>query len=363
MTFVHVRSTRSPRRPRHTRLTSALLLAVTMLTLEASSVGTASASGPPASSSSEAGTGHSAADLVEPSASSGCPSRACSSVLAAVAGAAKIKTLPANLTPQLQNAESDLSVPPGGTCGSLGIGGLEPQYEPCTWGSSQAPTKIVLLGESHAWQWSTPVESIAQKNGDAFALVYHAACNVVLTAASLPVQGVVGQAPSGAVCVQWLKAALKWIVDYKPQMVIVATVNGFDTVQQENTYLKGLQEVFAELQAPGRRLVMLRDMPLPTQDGPTCLAAHESNVQACSSPEPTAVETLVRYHSYDRQTAVLERFHPTYVDVIPWFCSKSVCPAVIGNFEVYQDPFHATTTYAEHLAPVLAVALGLGPTS
>jgi SGNH domain (fused to AT3 domains) len=339
------------------RLAGTVVAALALLTLGAGS-GAASASSP--ASASAAGTGESSADLAEPSASSGCPSTACSSVLAEVAGAAKIKTLPANLTPQLQNAESDLSRPPGGKCGNLGLAGVEPEYEPCTWGSSQAATKIVLLGESHAWQWSTPIESIAQKNGDSFALLYHASCNVVPTAGSLPVQGIVGQAPPGAVCAQWTEAALKWINAYKPQVVIVATLNGFDTEQHETAYLKGLREDFQALKAPGRRLIMLRDMPLPNPTVPQCLAAHESDVQACSGSEPVAVQNLLRFHSYDRQAALLSRLGASVVNVIPWFCTTRICPAVIGNFEVYEDPYHATTTYAEHLAPVLAVALGLG---
>lgn len=339
-----------------------LALSFAMVASAATSTVSAAASRAKSSSKSAAGSGQTSSDLASPSASSGCPSKACSSVLKAVAAAAKIETLPANLTPKLQDAESDIHVPPGGTCGSLGISGVSPNYEPCTWNSSGS-SKIVLLGESHAWQWSTPIETVAQNNGEAFALLYHSSCNVVLTAASLPVQGAVGQAPSGSECVQWLKAALKWIVAYKPQMVIVTTVNGFDVPKQESTYLKGLHEVFQRLHAPGRRLVMLQDMPLPGQSGPQCLAAHESHVQSCSTSEPDAVKTLLRYKSFARQISTLKPLGASFVNVIPWFCTKKICPAVIGNYEVYQDPFHATTTYAEHLAPVMAVALGLKSTS
>ncbi len=88
--------------------------------------------------------------------------------------------------------------------------------------------QIVLLGESHAWMWSIPIESIAESHGDSFALLYHSACNVMPTAGSLPVQGAVGQAPSGAQCAQWTKAAISWINAYKPQVVILTTVGGFD---------------------------------------------------------------------------------------------------------------------------------------
>ena len=358
---------RRSRRPKSMtiRVLLGIVASTFMVTLSAtlpSSAASSASSTSPASAAN--GTGQSASDLAAPSASSGCPSVACSSVLAEVAAATKIKSLPSNLTPTLQDAQSDLHVPPGGTCGTLGIPGLSPMYEPCTYGSSRSPTRIVLLGESHAWMWSTPIESIAQNNGDAFALLYHSACNVVLTASSLPVQGAVGQAPSGAQCAQWLRAAMTWINAYKPQIVIVTTVNGFDTPQQESTYLKGLHEVFEGLRAPGRRLIMLGDIPLPAQNGPECLAAHESDVQSCSTPEPAAVNYIfLRNKSYVREAATLRTVGASLVDVIPWFCTKSVCPAVIGSYEVYQDQFHATSTYAAHLTSVMATALGFSPTS
>ena len=39
----------------------------------------------------------------------------------------------------------------------------------------------------------------------------------------------------------------------------------------------------------------------------------------------------------------------------------SQCPQVIGNFDVYQDPYHLTSSYADYLSPVLGIALGLVP--
>lgn len=341
------------------RVLLGIVVSTSLLALSATSPGSAAILG---SSASAAGTGQSASDLAEPSASSGCPSAACSSVLAEVAAATKITSLPSNLTPSLQDAASDLRVPTGGTCGTLGIPGVPSIYEPCTYGSSGSATKIVLLGDSHAWMWSIPIESIAQSDGDSFALLYHSSCNVVLTAGSLGVNGVVGQAPPGAQCAQWTKAAISWINAYKPQVVILAPTAGFPTAQLESTYLKGLREDFQELKAPGRRLIMLPDPPEPAQDPPDCLAAHESNVQACNASESADVDWLFIHNSnYVRERATLKTVGASLLDDIPWFCTKSVCPEVIGNYEVYQDSFHATSTYAAHLSQVLAVALGLSP--
>ncbi|MGO9857043.1 MAG: SGNH hydrolase domain-containing protein [Acidimicrobiales bacterium] len=112
-------------------------------------------------------------------------------------------------------------------CGSLQIPGLDPKYEPCVYGSPKATSRIVLLGDSHAWQWSTSVASIAQRRGASFGLLYHAACVVTLTSASLPPNGPPGGSqPSGQVCKEWTEAALKWIHGFDPQTVIVAAYSG-----------------------------------------------------------------------------------------------------------------------------------------
>jgi len=49
--------------------------------------------------------------------------------------------------------------------------------------------------------------------------------------------------------------------------------------------------------------------------------------------------------------------HASYIYVVPWLCTTTICPAVIGKYEVYEDPYHITTTYGDYLAPVLQNAL------
>ncbi|MGO9857044.1 MAG: hypothetical protein ACLPYY_18635 [Acidimicrobiales bacterium] len=36
---------------------------------------------------------------------------------------------------------------------------------------------------------------------------------------------------------------------------------------------------------------------------------------------------------------------------------------MIGNYEVYEDPFHLTSSFADYLSPLLGIALGLLPAS
>ena len=334
---------------RHWRIITCLVTAVVGITVATTAT----------SASSFASSPDSPAGLAAPGADSGCPSAACSAVVAAVAAGTRLKTLPGDLTPSLANAASDLLVPPGGVCGSLQIPGLDPKYEPCVYGSPKATSRIVLLGDSHAWQWSTSVASIAQRIGASFGLLYHSACVVTLTSASLPPNGPPGGSePSGQVCKQWTEAALKWINGFDPQTVIVVAYSG-DTPSQQPVYAKGIVELFHQIEAPGRQLILLGQDPDNYTGGPDCLAAHESNISQCNVPVSKAVIPV----ALEAQQKAASQVHAKFVNVTPWICSKSECPQVIGNYEVYEDPFHLTSSFANYLSPVLGIALGLFPAS
>jgi hypothetical protein len=140
-------------------------------------------------------------------------------------------------------------------------------------------------------------------------------------------------------------------------MVIIAgSENG--TPSTQSIYRSGLVELFAHLRAPGRQFVLLGQNPgMSPSGGPSCLAAHQSAVQACSTPESQAVVP----YEMDTEQEAANQVHAKFINVIPWLCTKNVCPQVIDNFEVYEDPYHFTSTYANYLSPVLQVALGLSP--
>jgi len=291
-----------------------------------------------------------------PGPSSGCPSMACASVLTSVADGVKTRILPAKLTPTLVTAASDLTVPQGGSCVSLGIPGLETNWEPCTWQSpaGSAAPKVVLLGESHAWQWSTSVASIAASSAYSFGLIYHAACFISLTDLHLQVDNDTSDAADAPVaCHTWLEAAIKWVNSYDPQVVIVAAQPSWGN--DEATFLKGLAEVFEALKAPGRRFALIGGVPKLGQldVGAPCLAAHQRNVQACGAPYQNAVDIT----GIEGEISLAREVGAEYVNDIPWLCTTKMCPAVIGSYEVYEDQAHITSTYADYLTPVLKAAL------
>ena len=53
----------------------------------------------------------------------------------------------------------------------------------------------------------------------------------------------------------------------------------------------GLEQSISSITSPGTKKVVWGDIPYLAQAGPDCLAAHQSDVQACSTPASQAVLT------------------------------------------------------------------------
>jgi len=309
----------------------------------------------PSSTTSGSSSTSAALDVSSPGASSGCPSSACTAVVALVAAAPQIHAVPPNLQPPIQDAPHDLQVPAGGQCVPLvaGITGSDVcQY--ATGSSASAPT-LVLFGDSHAWMWSTAMATVARQAGYNMDLIYKASCHLPLVDFANTPGGA-----SNAQCAQWKQAAVDWINKSNPSLVIATTgdhaiATAAGPPMSQATYSKGLAALLAKISKAGRHIVVLGDIPELSQDGPTCLAAHESNVSACSTSTSQAVPAANQQAEADAAS----QSGASFVYVIPWLCTAATCPAVIGKYGVYQDQFHITSTYANSLADVLQNALGL----
>jgi hypothetical protein len=114
----------------------------------------------------------------------------------------------------------------------------------------------------------------------------------------------------------------------------------------------GLQQTLSMISAPNVQKVVVGDMSYLAKSAPDCLAANVDNVQACSTPEASAV--LGKFDVAESQAAAATGAH--YINVIPWFCS-STCTPIVGNILVYSDYGHISETFSAYLSGALASAL------
>jgi hypothetical protein len=159
------------------------------------------------------------------------------------------------------------------------------------------------------------------------------------------------QARPYAECDAWHAWAIAEINRLKPSIFMVTNETGY-RVTAGGTLKDGLVKTLQSVTSPGTQKMVLGDIPYLQVDGPDCLAAHMGDVQACSTPEPAAINVAGR----QAEMAGAAAASATYIDVVPWFCS-SVCTAVVGNMIINDDQQHVDKTYAGYLTGAMQAAI------
>jgi hypothetical protein len=124
----------------------------------------------------------------------------------------------------------------------------------------------------------------------------------------------------------------------------------------DQMWTTGWLSTIGQITADGTRLVMISDTPWPIRGVVDCLSEHPHEIDRCARSVARAV------NQGRRRVMVAEaasRAGVVVIDPLPWFCTATICPAVVGNTLVYKDGSHMTTAYAEALAPVLGTRLPL----
>jgi hypothetical protein len=229
----------------------------------------------------------------------------------------------------------------------------------CTYGGGAL--RVALVGNSHAGQWLPALQLLAEQHRWAVTTFLTQQCNA--TDAELYFNTV----EKTANCL----AYGKWVMDEtsgsKFDLVITsqrqsAPTRGDTFATTPGPATAGYRSYLARWQASGATILVLQDTPYPgtTVDYvPDCLAEHASDREVCDGTPTTwyGIDPL-----YD---AAAELQLPRLINqaTSQWFCTATLCPAVIGSVVVYADRSHMTATYARSLAPYLyapiATALGL----
>lgn len=294
-------------------------------------------------------------DFSVPAAASGCPSKECSDILNMVAEGAKTDVIPADLTPSVAESAKAISVPPGGECSQLPLPGMKEAWQPCIYPTGAKPDAplIVVIGDSQAWMWSTGVVDIAKSLGYRAAAVHHAGCHMPDVTFPTTSAGVTDED-----CRAWKDAAINWVNQQKPSVVLVASgySNGFNTLTVDD-YVEGYVANLRKLAMPERKVFVMGDVPRPRQDPPRCLAANGSSALRCATRTRKAAPVDQQQAAFD----AAQKAQAGYVNLTPLACTAEICPAISGNYAVYQNQYHFTTAYVHVLAPVVGRVLDLVP--
>jgi len=280
-----------------------------------------------------------------------------------VATGAQITRLPEHLTPTLDAAPADVSRAGADGCLLDFTTSVPAAPSACTYGEKAASRTVVLFGDSHAGMWLPAFDEAAKASGRRLVLIAKSACPAAAMTMWNPQLG-----RTYRECDQWRQRAEQQITQLHPDQVVL-TGNGSgitrsdagraSTTKLDTYWQRGLVATLAALRPAADRLEVLGDIPALSQDPPSCLFAHRSDVRACKEVRSQAVN--IAHDTMEQRTAAEQR--AGYLDVLPWLCTDTACPAVIGPGGttgadvVYYNQFHITATYARHLSGVVGRAL------
>jgi hypothetical protein len=269
-----------------------------------------------------------------------------------IAASVHAPAVPANLTPTLARAGKDKPQLYRDLC-SGAFDDAEVKT-PCAYGDLSSATTVVLFGDSHAGHWFPALERIALQRGWKLVVLIKSACSAA--DALIYIDALKRQFDE---CTRWRTAAWKRIRALRPAKVIMAStaeggeilhVSGDQDVAWTNAWTTSIDAV----SGPGTQVYYVNDTPWHGHVVPDCLSAHLDDPQWCARSRADAILLPKR-----RQLVIAAaRAHGArIIDPLPWFCTATQCPLIIGNVLVYKDRHHVTTVYSRLLAPLLSAQL------
>lgn len=230
------------------------------------------------------------------------------------------------------------------------VGRSELTSGPCAYGPKSAPTRVVLLGDSHANQFFPALQRIGARNDWRLVGLTKQGC---APGAALVNNGRLGREYTE--CEEWREYALQRIEQDPPDMVVVSTATYYSVVEdgekvqgRENQAIleAAYRSTLERLEATGAKVVVIRDIPHSRFDVSDCVSDSLDSLQDCAFPYEDR-----RNLRKDFDVRAAERLEGVeIVDVDPVLCPDDLCRAVIGDVIVYRGTNHVTASFARTLA-------------
>ena len=215
--------------------------------------------------------------------------------------------------------------------------------------------QVALVGNSHAGQWLPALQVLAKQHGWTITTFLASQCN----ATDAPLEFYSSVKTAGCL------AYGAWVLDQTGGKAfdLVVTSERQSVHTQGDSWsatlpaaTAGYSSYLQKWSAARTNVLILRDSPFPgrtVQSVPDCLAQHPTDQTACAgTPDSWRwIDPLF--------VAATSLGLPgmSTLDVTSFFCTPTVCPAVIGSVVTYFDGSHMTATYARSVAPFLDVEI------
>lgn len=226
-------------------------------------------------------------------------------------------------------------------------------FKACTYGARKAKRTVVLVGDSKAAQWFTPVNAMAKRAGWRLIVIVKGGCE--FADADRLVNG--KRNPS---CEKWAPRALRTIVKMRPDVVLTVTfyetaLRPGGTTEADYTraaMVSGLTTYWKRVLRTGAKLVPILDTPKPNPiQVPECVQRNLDRPVRCAFDRKAGVRTS----GAPAQRAAARRVSGARpVNLTKVFCPRNRCPVVVGNRLVYREGTHVTNTFIATTRKALA---------
>jgi peptidoglycan/LPS O-acetylase OafA/YrhL len=221
----------------------------------------------------------------------------------------------------------------------------------CLYGDPHGKRTLILFGDSHAMQYFSPLEKLANEKDWRLIALTKAECSP----GEVKIRSMVADREYSQ-CDVWRQATLERIEEGGPRATVVMsgdtayTAYGPDGEELSGTanadaLEAGYVATLKRIQRAGLQTVVIRDTPASASNVPSCVSEDLQHLESCAFP---------RVHDWDLEfddRAAKRTPHTTLIDVTAEICPGELCRAVIGNALVYRDKSHLTATFARTLSP------------
>ncbi|MGW4114496.1 acyltransferase family protein [Actinosynnema sp. NPDC004786] len=226
----------------------------------------------------------------------------------------------------------------------------------CEFGAADATKTAVIVGDSHAFQFSTALAEFTRREGGDRWRVH------VMVRNGCPFSSV-PPTESGTpltVCSDENLKKLDHIRAMKPDLVVAAAMSPESYLQDlkwtwdPKAMVEGYRTVLSALSDADIPVAVIRELPRPAMLVGPCLERNPDEPGRCDTPRDEAIGSA----SDPLAEAATGLRGVRVVDLTDSICRSDVCPGVVGNVVVYRNN-HLTDTYVRSMVAPFVTALGL----
>jgi peptidoglycan/LPS O-acetylase OafA/YrhL len=219
----------------------------------------------------------------------------------------------------------------------------------CTYGSSSAPTKVVIVGDSVGSGYAEILRQLAVNSNGKLETINETMASCVFTQDDIYREG------ASPACEGRKNSAVDLINSIKPDAVIISNAYTDERVQGSSRdmtmaeWSDSLQRIVDRFRGGTNKVVLLSPPPSDASIR-DCISKRNSKPSSCIGTIPARWKSKA-----DTERRLAASIGAVWIDSRPWFCnSDGRCPSFVGTTPARFDRTHMATPYASKVLPVVA---------